>query len=425
MGGGNFTQPLVNDNIGGLLLSGQQISPPRLFFDVVGPAVLSEIPTTEISNILTGPFNNMGVPEAKSYHIVAPEYGSVANVPLGSANPYFARMASNPGATILEDAASQEATFFTISEIGGNDVLGYATSGGTGIVQTGNPDQTTYDPADITDPELFTNVFSSIVQTMTANGAKGAVVTIPSIVNLPYFTTVPYNAVPLDSATADQLNAGYEAYNEGLQAALEALNEPESFTQEEVNRRKINFTTGSNAVVIIDEDLTDLEAINPDFAGLAQYRQATAEDFLVLTSASFIGTTVGDNPDDINGLTVPLADNWVLTPEEQNNIQVATDAYNAAITNIGITNNLAVIDLDGLLSEAASTGAQFDDFIMTTSLVFGGMVSLDGIHLTTRGYALMAKKILEGIDATYGSNFSASGNLPKANNYPTNYPLGI
>ncbi len=127
----------------------------------------------------------------------------------------------------------------------------------------------------------------------------------------------------------------------------------------------------------------------------------------------------------INGLTVPLADNWVLTPEEQNNIQIATDAYNATITNIGTANGLAVVDLDGLLSEAATSGTQFDDFIMTTNLVFGGMVSLDGIHLTTRGYALMAKKILEGIDTTYGSNFSASGNIPKANNYPTNYPPGI
>jgi hypothetical protein len=334
-------------------------------------------------------------------------------------------MASSPSATILEDAASQGASFFTISEIGGNDVLGYATSGGTGTVQTGNPDPTTYGPNDITDPGLFTVVFNNTVQAMTANGAKGAVVTIPSIVNLPFFTTVPHNAVPLDEATANALNGGYAAYNGGLQAALQALAGTGLFTQEEVDRRTINFAAGQNAVVIIDEDLTDLGAINPAFAGIPQFRQATAEDFLVLTSSSFIGTTVGGNPAAVNGLSVPLADNWVLTPEEQNNIQIATDAYNAVITNVGTANNLAVVDLDGLLAEAATSGTQFDDFIMTTSLVFGGMVSLDGIHLTSRGYALMAKKILEGIDTTYGSNFEASGNLPKADNYPTNYPPGI
>lgn len=426
MGGGSFTQPLVNDNIGGLLLGGQQISNPRLFFNGAGPAVLPGTPTTEVSSVLSGPFNNMGVPGAKSFHLVAPGYGSVANVPLGLANPYYARMASSPGATVLGDAASQGATFFTISEIGGNDVLGYATSGGSGTVQTGNPDPTTYGPNDITDPGVFAFVFSNVVQTMTANGAKGAVVTVPSIVNLPFFTTVPHNAVPLDEATAGALNGAYAAYNGNLAAAIAGANAlgglgltPEEIAAE-VAKRTINFSAGQNAVVIVDEDLVDTSIV-----GLPLLRQATADDFLVLTSASFIGTVVGGNPSLINGLTVPLADNWVLTPEEQNNIQVATDAYNAVITNVGTANNLAVVDLDGLLAEAATSGTQFDDFTMTTSLVFGGMVSLDGIHLTSRGYALMAKKILEGIDATYGSNFDASGNVPKADNYPTNYPPGI
>lgn len=425
MGGGDFTQPLVNDNVGGLLLGGQQISNPRLFFNGAGPAVLPGTPTTEVSQVLTGPFNNMGVPGAKSFHLLAPGYGSVANVPLGLANPYYARMASSPGATVLGDAAAQSPSFFTISEIGGNDVLGYATSGGTGVVQTGNPDPSTYGPNDITDPGVFTQVFGATVQAMTANGAKGAVVTVPSIVNLPFFTTVPHNAVPLDAATAGQLNAGYAAYNGGLQLAFQALAGTGLFTQEELDRRTINFAAGQNAVVIVDEDLTDLGAINPAFAGIPQYRQATADDFLVLTSASFIGTTVGGNPLLINGVSVPLGDRWVLTPEEQNNIQTATNAYNATIVNIGTANNLAVIDLDGLLNDAANGGTQFDDFTMTTSLVFGGLVSLDGIHLTTRGYALMAKKILEGIDATYGSNFTNSGNIPRANDYPTNYPPGI
>ena len=49
LGGGDFTQPLVNDNVGGLLLGGQQISNPRLFFNGAGPAVLPGTPTTEVS----------------------------------------------------------------------------------------------------------------------------------------------------------------------------------------------------------------------------------------------------------------------------------------------------------------------------------------------------------------------------------------
>ncbi len=425
-GGGTFTQPLVSDNVGGLLLGGNQISNPRLFFNGAGPAVLPGTPTTEVSNVLAGPFNNMGVPGAKSFHLVAPSYGSVANVPLGLANPYYARMASSPMATVLGDAVSQSPTFFTISEIGGNDVLSYATSGGSGDVQTTNIDPTTYGPNDITSPLVFNQVFSSAVAALTANGAKGAVVTVPSIVNLPFFTTVPYNPIPLDQATADLVNGGYATYNASLLPAITGANAlgglgltPEQIA-EEVARRTISFSAGQNAVVIVDEDLTDTSGL-----GLPLYRQATADDFLVLTSSSFIGTLVGGSPLAINGVTVPLADNWVLTPEEQNNIQTAVDAYNATIQNVGSANGLAVVDLNQLLIEAANGGTPFDNFTMTTNLVFGGMVSLDGIHLTSRGYALMGNKILEAIDATYGSNFEASGNFAKAANFPTNYPPGI
>ena len=46
-GGGAFTQPLVSDNIGGLLLGGTQIAEPRLFFNGATPERLGATPTTE------------------------------------------------------------------------------------------------------------------------------------------------------------------------------------------------------------------------------------------------------------------------------------------------------------------------------------------------------------------------------------------
>ena len=154
-GNTSFSQPLMSDNIGGLLLGGNVIQGPRLFFDGSGPASLPATPTTEVTNLLSGPFKNMGVPGAKSYHIVAPGYGNVAGVAAGLANPYFARFASSSTTTVLADAVGQSPSFFTLSEMGGNDVLGYATSGGTGVDQTGNFDPTTYAGNDITDPNVF------------------------------------------------------------------------------------------------------------------------------------------------------------------------------------------------------------------------------------------------------------------------------
>ena len=68
----DFKQPLMSDNIGGLLYGGAQIANPRLYFNGAGPAVLTATPTTETTTVLTGGFNNYGVPGAKSFHFVAP-----------------------------------------------------------------------------------------------------------------------------------------------------------------------------------------------------------------------------------------------------------------------------------------------------------------------------------------------------------------
>ena len=426
-GGGTFTQPLMNDNLGGIAAGGVQLPGssvgPRLVFGGAGPVPITDLigPATSSTDLfvnnLTGPFNNMGVPGAKSFHLLSNSYGNIAGLGV-FANPYFIRMASSSSATMLGDAMAQAPTFFTLSEIGGNDVLQYATSGGSGVDQTGNFDPTTYGGNDITDPNVFAQAFNAILSTLTSTGAKGAVTTIPNITFLPHFTTVPHNPVPLDAATAGALNGGYAAYNGGLQAAFAALTGTGLFTAEEVARRTISFNAGEgNAMVIIDEDLTDLGAINPAFAGIPQYRQATEDDLFVLSLASLIPQGYGTQ--------IPLEDKWALTPEEQNNLQVATDAYNATIVSLAATNNVAVVDLNDILLQASTTGVSFDDYTMTASLVTGGLVSLDGIHLTARGYAFMANKFLEAIDATYGSNFIEAGTVAKAGNYPTNYSPGL
>lgn len=425
--GTEFNQPLMNDNIGGLLFAGNVIQGPRLFFNGAGPAPLAGTPTTEVTSSVSGNLNNFGVPGAKSFHFVAPGYGNVQGVPVGLANPYYARMASSPSATVLGDAMAQSPTFFTLSEIGGNDVLGYATSGGSGVDQTGNLDPSTYGGSDITDPNVFAQVFSTMVSTLTSGGAKGVVANVPYITNLAHFTTVPHNPIPLDAATAGAVNAAYAPYNGGIQQAFGALVQLGLMTQEmaaaEIAKRTISFSAGQNAVVIIDEDLTDLEALNPAFAGLSKFRQATADDLLVLPSSTFIGTLADpNNPLSVNGVGVALADRWVVTPEEQLAIRTATDAYNSTIEATVASNpNIALVDLKAVLEEA-SMGIMFDNYTLNTSLVTGGLISLDGVHLTARGYALMANKIMAAMDAKFGTNFtSATGGLAVAGEYPTNY----
>jgi hypothetical protein len=428
VGGGDFNQPLMADNIGGLLFGGTKIAEPRLYFNGAGPTRLVADPTTKVTVSVAGGLNNYGIPGAKSFHFLAEGYGSLQGVPVGLANPYFARMASSASATVLGDAMAQSPTFFTLSEVGGNDVLQYATSGGSGVDRSPNTadnlNPANYGGNDITNPNVFASVFSGLVTALTANGAKGVIATVPDITLLPFFTTVPFNPVPLDAATVAAVNSAYAAYNGGIQQAFAFLvaNTPmtEEMADAEIAKRTISFAVGANAVVIMDEDLTDLTAINP---GLISMRQSTAEDFLVLTGSSFIGTLADpSNPSSVNGVAVPLADKWVLTSNELASIKAATDAYNATITEVAAANeNVALIDLNAILREAAS-GIKFDRYTLTTGLVTGGLVSLDGIHLTGRGYALMANRILGVVDAKFGSNFTlATDGLAKADDYPTNY----
>ncbi|MCF2876062.1 MULTISPECIES: SGNH/GDSL hydrolase family protein [unclassified Tenacibaculum] len=415
VGGGTFTQPLMNDNFGGLILAGNPVLDPatnqrlfneRLIFNGTGPAALNSVipsamSTTDFAlNNPMGPFKNLGVPGALSTHFVAPGYGNLANFP-AAANPYAIRVAGNTNSSLLELFVAQAPTFFTLSEFGGNDVLGYATSGGDGTKP-------------ITPTPVFEAVLGNVETALKATGAKGVIANLPYITSLPHFTTIPYNAVPLDAATATALNQGYAAYNGGIQGALAALSASGAFTAEEAAKRTINFSAGQNAMVIIDESLTDLGAINPAFAGLPKYRQATAADLFVLPLSSLIPQGYGTQ--------TALEDKWVLTPEEQAEIKTAVDAYNAKLKAVADANGYAFVDLNAVLQQAATTGLKFDTYNLTTSLVTGGLVSLDGIHLTGRGYALMANKMLEAIDATYGSNFAAGKDgLAKADSYPTNY----
>jgi len=417
-GGGEFTQPYLEDdthNVGGMIMGGSTVVlPPKLIINASagGPERIGEVPTIELTSIHPGPYNNMGVPGAKIFHLVAPGYGNIANFP-AAANPYFIRMASAPSKTVIEDAVAQNPTFFTLW-IGNNDVLWYATSGGTGVDQnqTGNTDPATYGPDDITNINVFGAVYSQLVNALTANGAKGVVATIPDVASIPFFTTIPYNPIPItDQAQADALNAAYANYNGGLQQAFTAG----LITQDEVDARTIHFQLGANALVIVDEYLTDLSGL-----GLPSLRQATADDLVVLTAKSVIGVAPDPtHPELVYGVTIPLEDKWILSKDEIDEVRTATDGFNQIITNIAASKDLPVADMAALM-EQMKQGLVTEDGSVYTADYFNGSnldnltFGLDGVHPTPRGYAMIANKFIDVIEQKYGAH------LPKV--IPAQYP---
>ncbi|WP_343593106.1 G-D-S-L family lipolytic protein [Flavobacterium sp.] len=426
-GGGAFTQPLMNDNIGGLLLGGNVIAGTRLYFvgQTQTPTNVVGNPTTEVTAHLSGTFNNLGVPGAKSYHLLAANYGNVAGVATGAANPYFARFSSTPSATVIVDAVVQNPTFFSLF-IGGNDVLAYATSGGTGKDQTGNANPATYGGNDITDPTVFASVYTNLVTALTAKGAKGVVANLPYITALPHFTTVPYN--PLSAkvigknneavgvATIKALNA--QLYGP-LKQALTAFNAGD--------RINLLSETGASPLLIKDESLTNLSAqltaaFTPTLgaqtaafygAVFGQARQSKATDLVVLTARADIGAapTAANSgigiapPAPLNafGISYPLQDKHVLIPTEIAEIKKATDAYNATIQAVATEKGLAFVDTKATLTQLASGGIRFGNFTMSSSFATGGAFSLDGVHPSARGYGLIANIFIDAINAKYSS----------------------
>jgi lysophospholipase L1-like esterase len=414
--GGDFTQPYMDDNLGGLLLSGTQITDNRLVLaadpmtgEPLGPVILDGTPTTDIATSASGPFNNMGVPGAKSFHLNADGYGNAAGVPSGAANPYYARFATSDNANVIGDATSMNPSFFSLW-IGNNDILSYATSGGAGVDQTGNFDPTTYGPADITDPNVFAAAYSAQVDALMASASGGVLINLADVTSIPYFTTVPAQSIPLDAATAAQVNAQFAQYNDVI---LPTLVQFGIITAEEAAAREVHFMAGVNFPIITDDDLTDVSMVlqgppanlPKELANLlGQLRQANADDLVVLPASSVLGTQADpSNPLAIFGVSVPLVDSLVLTAVEQGRVSAAAAAYNATIAALASANDLGLVDARSALAEVAATGVGYNGGLLTSTYVTGGAFSLDGVHPTPRGYAFTANLIISKINQTYGA----------------------
>lgn len=409
---------------------GNPIASTRLILNMAttGPENLKGAPTIEVSSLQAKAYNNMGVPSAKSFHLLAAGYGNLANLQVGKANPYFVRHATSPNATILSDAMSLKPTFFT-NWIGSNDVLSYALSGGTGVNQNGNTNPETYGVDDITDPQVFAAAYSTIINTLTSEGAKGVVATIPYVTSIPHFTTVPYAPLTTEalggSSVINQLNSQLLG---PVKQILTQIGEGD--------RIQLFSTTKDNPLLIHDETLTDVSAIlrgaliaNNIPAETAtvigqvfgQARHATKNDLFVLGSRSVIGTKSSlPAPFDKLGVTYPLEDKFVLIPSEQKEIKEATDKFNDIIWAVARSKNLAIADMNMILRYLTMTIRMPDgqhytaDYFKGTENMNTVLFSLDGMHPNPRGYAYIANEIIKVINDHYKSH------LPQL--VPGNYP---
>mgnify|MGYP002713082126 CR=1 FL=1 len=391
-GGGAFNQPDINA--------------PNGYFGMAGNVVLGRLHLVGIDNPAPSPIvpgdpitaysgdrsalNNFGVPGMRIVDLTYNAYSS--------ANPYYGRFASAATATVLGDAAAANGSFI-LFWLGSNDVLGYATKGATG---SDSGDGT--NPADMTQVAVFSAAYANAISTLF-NGKKGIIANIPNVQDIPYFTTVAWNSIPMDQATADQTNPSYAPYNGGLdQAVLGGL-----ITQDEADLRYIEFAAGNNGIVIDDGQLTDLTGL-----GLPSIRMANSNDLITLTAGAVLGTLSDPNdPTSVIGVGDPLGEEYTLTLADQEAIADRIADFNAVIA-AQASDDIVLLDINTTFADFAQNGTSINGAGMDATILppFGAF-SLDGIHPNARGYAYVANLFIDKINESFGSS------IPTVN--PNNY----
>ena len=385
LGGGEFKQPLLKGESAtrGVFTTfypdpSSNLVLPSIVLKATpsGPAPVFPDPTTDwyaapdfFENISAeGPYNNVGASGAK--------VGSLNDPTFSSTNNWFERFSST-GETVLEAAMKNNPTFFSLW-IGANDVLGYSTSGGD---EGGRA---------ITSASEFAVDLNEALDTLTTTGAKGVIANIPSITGISYFNTIPLGTI-LDSATANQLKAGYAGYNLALR------NPAFGISDAEIAQRTITFTAGQfNYFVVTDPTLkTDLTALN-----IPNMRQITSSEFLILRTPQD-SLAIGW------GTAKPIPGNYHLNQEEVSKINAATVNYNTTIKNAADARGLAHYDAYAAFNVISTTGIIEDGISLDGKYITGGIFSLDGVHPSTRGHAVAANGFIDAINSKYGSNIQS------------------
>ncbi len=299
-------------------------------------------------------------------------------------------------------------TFFSLW-IGNNDVLGYATTGGDSS-----------DP--LTSSIDFERDYTGLIKGLTKNGAKGVIANIPYVTSIPFFNTIPNDALILNKEQAGLLTQFFGAIEKGVFAKLVAKNLPKNKAQKIASQYGIVFHEGNNRFLIATEKTQK----NP-----LGFRQMSKEELLVLTIDRnamanegygsvhitpellqiFAKVKQGKMPPPTEIQTVfsainPIQDKDVLDAEELAEIRNLIDAYNKTIANTAKQYDLALVDTNALMQTLATKGLRINGVNYNSEFIKGGVFSLDGVHPNQRGYAIIANAFIDAINKKYNANIA-------------------
>ncbi|MBT8380714.1 MAG: hypothetical protein KJN64_16010 [Ignavibacteria bacterium] len=301
------------------------------------------------------PYNNLGIKGAFLTDVInARDQNSCYTAVFGTPNPLFDAVLRGLG-TQLELAVAQQPTFATLW-IGNNDILAFATRGGL---------------FPVTPVQQFSDNYNLILNTLAATGADIVLGNIPDVKAATFFRTV----------------------GPGIGLNLQ---------QNQLPGIVYSKTGGDVGIASVD----DLFAFN----------------VLVLLSGSSAAELIGDQSGAYysqNGLPIPpgvdtnfpfgLAPEnpWpnglILDPDEISAIDMTVSAFNDVIETAASAKGFVVFDAFTLIQSLAATGLTYNGITYTAEFVQGGFYSLDGIHPTSQGYAVVANEFIKVINQKYGA----------------------
>ncbi len=180
------------------------------------------------------------------------------------------------------------------------------------------------------------------------------------------------------------------------------------------------LTTGTSAHLVIANipDVTAVPYLQPATVVLAQYSAATGIPAAQLSAA--LGISAGDfvNPTGLGQIPAilhgtqrgPISDAGVLSAAEVVTVKAQVTAFNQVIAQQAQAAGATLVDINALFSKITSSGLAINGYTGTATFL-GGFFSLDGIHPTNTGYAVVANAFIDAMNAGIGTKI-ADVNLP-------------
>ncbi len=333
---------------------------------LVGPVIVTEglAPGTQSNLALERPYDNLGIPGSIVYDFL--DTTNFITKSGARANPFFGHVlrSSAFGASILKQTKALNPDLVTFW-LGNNDVLGYATSGGTTkSAFTG--------VAEPTPAAMFTAMYNAAVDSLHANlpNAKLILANIPDVKAVPFFTTIgPKVAAALPAG----IYARYQKH-------------------------------GNSGVAMDSTRFTEADAPFMTLPGssYAPYIGAVSgkwyKDNKYPALPAGIDTTkpFGVHPQN------PLPDALILDASEQTVAANAIASFNATIAASASKNGAALVDVNGVFNSIKASGIVVNGTKYTTDFITGELFSLDGVHPTGKGQGIIANEFIKAANSKFG-----------------------